>query len=60
VYLLFLRNFYFGNYLNNTKSQQILLTFSSCLRIEAGFIYHQGLQIYTVKSGDEVMKRRFL
>jgi hypothetical protein len=26
VYLLFLRNFYFVNHLNNTKSQQILLT----------------------------------
>jgi hypothetical protein len=26
VYLLFLRNFYFMNHLNNTKSQQILLT----------------------------------
>jgi hypothetical protein len=26
VYLLFLRNFYFVNNLNNTKSQQMLLT----------------------------------
>jgi hypothetical protein len=26
VYLLFLRNFYFLNHLNNTKSKQILLT----------------------------------
>jgi hypothetical protein len=26
VYLLFLRNFYFVNHLNNTKSQQMLLT----------------------------------
>jgi hypothetical protein len=39
IYLLFLRNFYVVNHLNNTKLQQMLPTFSSYIQTDIYYLY---------------------